>query len=74
MEAEIANDPPKNADKLNTELGFSAPKGSISHEKGEVIGAPQSDTAYASSDTPDDEEPTEAEKQTLRRGKSQYLA
>jgi hypothetical protein len=47
------------------ELGFSAPRSSIQHEKGSVLDHPDSETAY--SETPDDEEPNEQEKQTLRR-------
>jgi hypothetical protein len=47
------------------ELGFSARRGSIQHEKGSVLDHPDSETAY--SETPDDEEPNEQERQTLRR-------
>jgi hypothetical protein len=66
LEAEIANDKSTDPDKLNMELGFSAPRGSIQHEKWSVLDHPDSETAY--SETPDDEEPNEQEKQTLRRG------
>lgn len=58
LEAEIANDKPNDSDKLGTELGFCAPRGSIQHEHR----VPE--TAY--SDTPDDEEPNEQEKRVLR--------
>ncbi|CZR69416.1 probable peptide transporter PTR2-A [Phialocephala subalpina] len=64
LEAEIRNDKPTDPDKLNTELGFSAPRGSVQHEKGLDVHH-GSDTTYGV--TPDDEEPTEEEKVTLRR-------
>jgi hypothetical protein len=59
------NDIPANPDKLNIGLEFSAPHSSIQHEKGSVLNHPDSETAY--SETPDDEEPNEQEKQSLRR-------
>ncbi|KAE8449915.1 hypothetical protein EG329_007392 [Mollisiaceae sp. DMI_Dod_QoI] len=64
LEAEVRNDPPKNPDKLNTELGFSAPRGSIQHEKAIKVHQGE-DTIYA--ETPDDQEPNAEEKNTLRR-------
>jgi hypothetical protein len=64
LEAEIANDKLADPDKLNLELGFSAPRGSIQHEKGSALDHLDSETTY--SETPDDEEPNEQEKQTLR--------
>jgi POT family proton-dependent oligopeptide transporter len=47
LKTEIANDKPRGLDKLNMELGFSAPRGSIQHEKPSVLDRPNSETAYS---------------------------
>lgn len=64
LEAEVANDSLKNSDQLNTGLTFAAPRGFVQHEKDFD---PRRDTETAYSETPDEEEPTDHEKQTLRR-------
>lgn len=68
LEAAVANDPPKQADMLNTELGFKAPRGSMHQEKKEIEVHTPSDTELAYTETLDGEEPNEEEKRTLRRG------
>lgn len=64
LEAEIRNDPPKNPEKLNTELGFAAPRGSIQQDN-DIDLDHGSNTTFT--DTPDDQEPHDEEKQLLRR-------
>ncbi|KAG4422220.1 hypothetical protein IFR04_004600 [Cadophora malorum] len=64
QEAEVRNDVPKDPDQLHPGLAFTAPRGSIQHEKGFD---PHRDSETAYSETPDDEEPNDHEKQTLRR-------
>jgi len=65
LEAKIMNDTTKISEKLSTELGFSAPHGSIQENKAELD--MRRDSEAACSETPDDEEPNDAEKRSLRR-------
>ena len=65
MEARVANERVTDPDKLNLELGFATP--ASPNEKTVVDSANDSETAYT--DTPDEEEPNEAEKKSLRRSK-----
>lgn len=54
-------------EKVNLDLGFSPMK----KEKMQEIDPLQHDSVRSSLETPDDEEPNETEKRTLRRGLSQ---
>ncbi|CZT41771.1 probable peptide transporter PTR2-A [Rhynchosporium secalis] len=65
LEAEVANDKPKDPDQLNPGLAFAAPRGGAAAN--EKVDDSRRDSETAFSETPDEEEPTEQEKQTLRR-------
>lgn len=56
-------------EKVNIDLGFSP----VQKEKMDEVEPLQHNSVRSSLETPDDEEPNETEKRTLRRGLSQNL-